>query len=146
MGKGRMLGTGSWPWALTDTSLYLLNYSMEAVSFTEFIFSEAVQFGIGLLRIIKKHKEYEELRYFSNKFYGNVWYPAISFHYSYGQLNPYTFYAFTDLYKYYWHQYQSIIKVDSKFFTGYSQKEQTWLSGVMEIMDDMIDELDFQVK
>ena len=138
MGAGRMRGTGSWPWAITDSALYLTNYVMEAVSFTEFIFSEAVQWGIELLRIIKKHKEYKELRYFSDRFYSHVWYPAISFHFSYGELNPFTFYAFTALYKHYWHEYNSIIKVNEKFFTGYSEEELKWIKKNMTIMSDVL--------
>lgn len=134
MGAGRMRGTGSWPWQITDSGLYLLNYSLEAVSFTEFIYSEAVQHGLALLRIIKAHKEYEELRYFSQLFFAHVWYPAITFHYAYGPINPWTYYAFTDLYKSYWTKYQSIIGLDEKFFSGYSQEERDWLMPLEEIM------------
>lgn len=142
MGSGSMFGSGDWPWRATDSALYLANYSMEAVSFTEFLFSEAVQHGIMLLKIIKKNKDYEELEYFSNLFYAHVWYPAISFHYAYGPMSPFTNQAFTLLYKHYWRLYQSIIKIDDKWFTGYSEKEGVFLNRVMEIMADRIDDLD----
>ena len=56
MGAGRMRGSGSWPWAITDSALYLTNYVMEAVSFTEFIFSESVNGELNFYALLKSIK------------------------------------------------------------------------------------------
>lgn len=109
-----------WAAVSTNTGLYLLTYEMEAVSFTNFLYEEAIQWGIRFLRLVKSHKDYDNLHYFLKKFYKNIWQPAAAFGYAYGPLNPYSWPGFK---AYLETSYAALKKLDSEFgksSAGYS--------------------------
>jgi len=106
----------------TNTGLYLLSYEMEAISFNLFLYEEAVQWSIKLLKLIRSHKDYTHLRYFLRKFYKNIWHPALSFAYAYGPLNPYSWPGFKRFFEV---SYAELCSLDAEFgneSSGYSER------------------------
>jgi len=104
----------------TNTALYLLSYEMEAVSFNLFLYEEAIQWGIRLLKMIKTHRDYEHLRYFLRKFYKNIWYPALSFGYAYGPMNPYSWPGFKRFFEVSFAELRALDSQFSDTTAGYS--------------------------
>lgn len=80
-------------------AIYIAEYIMEAVGFTEFIYEEAVQTGIAVLQTAKKAKMDEHIPELTRKFEENIFSKAYAFHLSYGFLNPFTYDAFDCFYK-----------------------------------------------
>lgn len=109
-----------WSVVGVDAALFLLAYEMEAVSFTEFIYYEGVRWGIKLLRIVKKHENWEGLVYFADKFVGDVWRPAYGFHVIYGPLNPWSVNGYQVMYEYYWEEFMDLME-GSGIITGGSR-------------------------
>lgn len=87
------------PLKIGGGALYLATYAMEAVGFTEFIYEEAVQQGIGVLKSMVAKKQYGDLIYMLHKFEDNVFYPGYHFHISYGPMNPFTYPGFHVFYQ-----------------------------------------------
>jgi hypothetical protein len=100
------------PAKLVSTTLYLQQYMMEAVGFTEFIYEEATQQGIRVLRQMKKKKAYKDLPYMAKKFEDNIFNPAWAFHKNFGPLNPWTYPGFEAFYNDAWATYRSIYSSD----------------------------------
>lgn len=102
-----------WGVGIVDAGLFLLAYEMEAVSFTEYLYYEAVRWGTRLLKVIYLHKDTTLLRYFADKIYRNVWAPAYSFHLAWGPLNPFSFDGYEVVYRFYWNE---ILKYTGNYF------------------------------
>lgn len=97
------------PLNVAGGALYLATYTMEAVGFTEFIFEEAVQQGLRVLRQMKKKKGQKHLVYMAKKFRENVITPGWIFHVNFGGLNPYTNEGFEAFYTKAWREFDAII-------------------------------------
>lgn len=91
--------------------LFLAQYTMEAVGFAEFLYEEACQQGVRVLKSMKKKKNTKDLNYMAQKFEANVLNPALIFHKQYGTLNPYTYPGFDCFFGDIQKQYKSIIKL-----------------------------------
>lgn len=90
-------------------ALYLAVYAMEAVGFTEFIYEEATQQGLNVLKQMRKKKEGRELEYMARKFRKNVLERGYYFHLQFGTINPYTYPGFDAFWKKSWKKYDSIV-------------------------------------
>lgn len=89
-------------------ALFLSQYIMEAVGFTEFIYEEAVQEGLRVLKSMVKKKNRTDLNYMMDKFLDNIFTPAYQFHKTYGPLNPYTYPGFDVFFIQAWNTTRSI--------------------------------------
>lgn len=89
--------------------MFLAQYTMEAVGFAEFIYEEACQQGVRVLKSMKKNKNTRDLNYMAAKFEKNVLQPALLFHKQYGTLNPYTYPGFDCFYNDISKQYHSVV-------------------------------------
>lgn len=97
------------PLTAAGGALYLATYVMEAIGFTEFIYEEATQQGLRVLRQMKKKKQNQHLVYMGKKFRENVITPAWLFHVNFGGLNPYTNEGFEAFYTKAWKEFDNII-------------------------------------
>lgn len=97
------------PLNVAGGALYLATYTMEAVGFTEFIFEEATQQGLRVLRQMKKKKGQKHLNYMGRKFRENVITPGWVFHVNFGGLNPYTNEGFEAFWNKAWKEFDAII-------------------------------------
>lgn len=100
------------PLNVAGGALYLATYAMEAVGFTEFIYEEATQQGLRVLRQMKKKKGKKHLAYMGRKFRENVLNTAWVFHINFGSLNPYTNEGFEAFYSKAWKEFDSIIYLE----------------------------------
>lgn len=90
-------------------ALYLAVYAIEAVGFTEFIYEEATQQGLNVLKQMKRKKEGRELVYMAKKFRENVLTPGWVFHVNFGPINPFTYPGFDAFWTNSWNKYDSIV-------------------------------------
>lgn len=97
------------PLSLASTALFLEQYIMEAVGFTEFIYEEACQQGLRVLKQMKKKKAFNDIKYMARKYEENVLAPAWAFHCSFGPLNPYTYRGFEVFYQNCWKELDAVI-------------------------------------
>jgi len=100
------------PLNVAGGALYLATYAMEAVGFTEFIYEEAAQQGLRVLRQMKKKKGNKDLVYMAKKFRENVITPGWVFHLNFGGLNPYTNEGFEAFYTKAWREFDEIVFLD----------------------------------
>lgn len=96
------------PFKLVDATLYLGAYVLEAVCFTEFIYHEALENGMRVLKQMEKRRNWSNLSYMKKKYLDNVYTPAWSFHKTFGPLNPWTYYAYECAYQLIWKEFQAI--------------------------------------
>lgn len=82
------------PLNIAAGALYLAVYAMEAVGFTEFIYEEATQQGLAVLKQMKTKKANKDIVYMARKFEDNVLLSGWNFHMNFGTLNPYTYPGF----------------------------------------------------
>lgn len=94
-----------------SASLFLAQYSMEAVGFSEFIYEEACQQGVRVLKSMKKKKNTKDLKYMAEKYNTHVLQPALKFHKEYGTLNPYTYPGFDCFYADIQRQFKAVISL-----------------------------------
>ena len=93
------MGTATEIIAKAGIAIYIAEYIMEAVGFSEFIYEESVQTGIAVLRMAQKKKMFDHLPYLTRKFEENIFSKAYAFHLQYGFLNPFTYDAFHCFYR-----------------------------------------------
>lgn len=93
-------------YTIAGVAIFLSQYTMEAVGWTEFVYGEAVHEGMRILTQMSRKGHKDDMAYIAYKWIVNVFNPGWSFHKMYGTLNPYTYPAFEAMYQNVWREYE----------------------------------------